>query len=109
MDNHYDGNYRHNNHKKFAVIIPNQSRAVASSENPGGLLVLGGDNVPPLVEIGLAGLPKNAQPPLATGLHCIFNSGSPSSNFYYVRGQNPQEPEVMFRISVGARYPRYPC
>ena len=35
------------------------SRAVARSENPGGHVVLGGDNVPPLVEIGLADLPKS--------------------------------------------------
>ena len=35
------------------------SRAVARSENPEGLVVLGGDNVPsPLVEIGLTDLPK---------------------------------------------------
>ena len=34
------------------------SRAVARSENPGGLVVLGGDNVSPLVEIGLTDLPK---------------------------------------------------
>ena len=27
-------------------------RAVAGSENPGGLVVMGGDNVPTLVEIG---------------------------------------------------------
>ena len=34
-------------------------RAVARSENPGGgLVVLGGDNVRPLVEIGLTDLPK---------------------------------------------------
>ena len=33
-------------------------RAVARSENPGGLVVLGGENVPPLVEIGLIDLPK---------------------------------------------------
>ena len=31
-------------------------RAVARSENPGGHIVLGGDNVPPLVEIGLTDL-----------------------------------------------------
>ena len=42
--------------------------AVARSENRGGLVVLGGDNVPPLVEIGLTDLPKNVgaeapQPP----------------------------------------------
>ena len=35
-------------------------RAVARSENPGGHVVLGGNNVPPpLVEIGLADLPKS--------------------------------------------------
>ena len=33
-------------------------RAVARSENPGGHVVLGGDNVPPLVEIGLTDPPK---------------------------------------------------
>ena len=33
-------------------------RAVARSENPWGLVVLGGENVPPLVEIGLTDLPK---------------------------------------------------
>ena len=50
-------------------------RAVARSENPGGHVVLGGDNVPPLVEIGLADLPKSGgaraplAPPLATGLY----------------------------------------
>ena len=45
-------------------------RAVARSENPGGHIVLGGDNVPPLVEIGLTDLSKSGgAPPLATGLH----------------------------------------
>ena len=34
------------------------SRAVARSENLGGLVILGGENVPPLVEIGLTDLPK---------------------------------------------------
>ena len=34
------------------------SRAVARSENPGGHVIMGGDNVPPLVEIGLTDLPK---------------------------------------------------
>ena len=49
-------------------------RAVARSENLGGHIVLGGDNVPPLVEIGLTDLPKSGgarappAPPLATGL-----------------------------------------
>ena len=51
------------------------TRAVARSENPGGHVVLGGDNVPPLVGIGLTGLPKTGgahaapAPPLATGLY----------------------------------------
>ena len=34
-------------------------RAVARSENPGGHVILGGDNEPPLVEIGLTDLPKS--------------------------------------------------
>ena len=37
------------------------SRAVARSENPGGHVVLGTDNVPPLVEIGLSDLPKTEE------------------------------------------------
>ena len=35
-----------------------QPRAIARLENLGGLVVLGGDNVSPLVEIGLTALPK---------------------------------------------------
>ena len=45
--------------------------AVAMSENLGGHIVLGGDNVPPLVKIGLTDLPKSGgarAPPLATRL-----------------------------------------
>ena len=38
------------------ILIHN--RAVARSEIPGGLVVLGGDNVSPLVKIGLADLPN---------------------------------------------------
>ena len=55
----------------------NSVRAVARSENPRGHVLLGGDNVPPLVEIGLTDLPKTVgarappAPPLATGLPCI--------------------------------------
>ena len=50
-------------------------RAVARSENPGGHIVLDGNNVPPLVEIGLTDLSKSGgaqappAPPLATGLN----------------------------------------
>ena len=49
-------------------------RAVARSENLGGRVILGGENVPPLVEIELTDLPKSGgarappAPPLATGL-----------------------------------------
>ena len=45
-------------------------RAVARSEILGGLVVLGGDNVSPLVEIGLADLPNigGAKAPLAPTL-----------------------------------------
>ena len=55
------------------------SRAVARSENPRGLVVLGGDNVSPLVEIGLTDLPKTGgvkahpAPPLATALYFQYN------------------------------------
>ena len=53
-------------------------RAVARSENLGGHVVLGGDNVPPLVEIGLTDLPKTggayAPPasPLPTCLRSMY-------------------------------------
>ena len=52
-------------------------RAVARYENLGGHIVLGGDNVPPLVEIALTDLPKSGgarappAPPLAAGLHMV--------------------------------------
>ena len=36
----------------FFLLILTYFRAVARSENPGGLVVMGGDNVPTLVEIG---------------------------------------------------------
>ena len=36
----------------------NQDRAVAKSENPGGHVILGGDNVPPQVEIEIIDLKK---------------------------------------------------
>ena len=55
----------------YAVVT---YRAVARSENQGWHVILGGDNVPPLVEIGLTDLSKSGgaqappAPPLATGL-----------------------------------------
>ena len=42
----------------LSINICMVDRAVARSENPEGLVVLGGDNVAPLVEIGLTNLPK---------------------------------------------------
>ena len=50
------------------------SRHVPKSKNLGGQVVMGGDYVPPLVEIGLTDLPKTGgakappAPPLATAL-----------------------------------------
>ena len=44
------------NKKKEIEFFLTGLRAVARSENPGGLAVLGGDNVSPLVEIGLTDL-----------------------------------------------------
>ena len=37
------------------------SRAFARSENPGGNVILGGDDVPPLVEIGITDLTKKGR------------------------------------------------
>ena len=45
-------------------------RAVARSENPGGHIVLGGDNVPPLVEIGLTDLSKSGGAQAPPALAC---------------------------------------
>ena len=45
-------------------------RAVARSENLKGLVILGRDNVPPLVEIGLTDLSKTGG--LATALGNVF-------------------------------------
>ena len=45
------------------IIFSIPCRAVARSENLGGHIVLGGDNVPPLVEIGLTDLPKSGGGP----------------------------------------------
>ena len=58
---------------------------VSRSENLGGQVVLGGDNVPPLVEIGLTDLPKTGggvRPRTATGMdgtlpHCSFENLKP--------------------------------
>ena len=54
-------------------------RAVARSEIPEGLVVMGGHNVSPLVEIGLTDLPKTRgalAPPLATSLYIMIMSVS---------------------------------
>ena len=51
-------------------------RHVSRSENLGGRAVLGGDNVPPLVEIGLTDLPKTrgAYAPPASPLKTCLNT-----------------------------------
>ena len=60
--------------KSISVEKNVYNRAVARSENLGVHEILGGDNVPPLVEIGLTDLTKSGgarsppAPPLATGL-----------------------------------------
>ena len=60
--------------KEFAYLC----RAVARSENLGWHVLLCGDNVPPLVELGFTDLPKSGvarappAPPLATGLQLII-------------------------------------
>ena len=45
----------HLSHEKASFLW---CRAVVRSENPGGLVVLSGDNVSPLVQIGLTDLAK---------------------------------------------------
>ena len=64
----------------FLVLKSNiLCRHVARSENLGGRVVLGGDNVPPLVEIGLTDLPKTGggvRPP------CLPPSNMPVPSFY---------------------------
>ena len=45
-------------HFLYQAQVTGIFRVVARFENPGGLVVLGGENVPPLVEIGLTDLPK---------------------------------------------------
>ena len=55
-------------------------RAVGMSENPGAPVLFGGNNVPPLAEIGLTGLSKSGgamappAPPGTTGLpiYCYY-------------------------------------
>ena len=58
----------------FPHCLVLQFRAVGRSENLGVPVLFGGHNMPPLVEIGLADLPKLAPPappapPATTGLH----------------------------------------
>ena len=62
----------------FRYITHPLNRAVARSENQGGAVVLDGDNVPPLVEIGLTDLPKTG-PPLATALIIMLADGDVGS------------------------------
>ena len=64
----------------FSITVAIRYRHAARVKNPGGQVVLGGDNVSPLVEIGLTDPPKSggaaAPPPashLAACLICIKN------------------------------------
>ena len=94
-------------------------RAVARSENPRGHVILGGDNVPSLVEIGLTDLPKSGgaraplAPPLATGLstRAIARYGNPVG--HTVLGGDNVSPLVEIGLtdlpkSGGARAPSAP-
>ena len=59
-------------------------RAVGRSENPGVPVLLGGHNLPPLVEIGLTDLPKFGgamAPPGTTGL----DYGRPGAIIFFVK------------------------
>ena len=58
--------------RKNCLLILN--RAVARSENPGGLVVMGGDNVPTLVEIGWIDLPKTGGAKAQQVFHFNFTS-----------------------------------
>ena len=75
--NMYDSSHVFTN-PEFSICYV--SRAVARSENLGGLVVQGGDNVPPLVEIGLTDLPKTGglKPPPQLPSSC----DSPVSRFF---------------------------
>ena len=58
-------------------LLPETSRAVGRSENPGLPILFGGHNLPPLVEIGLTDVPMAPQaPPGTTGLETIEDQNS---------------------------------
>jgi hypothetical protein len=64
--------------KRSCKLKPPLPRAVARSENCGWHVVLGGDNVPPLVWMGLTGLPKsgaNVPPLVGIGLTGLPKTG----------------------------------
>ena len=67
------------------IIHLSKYRAVARSENPGGLVVLGGDILPLPVEIGFTDLPKTGgakaplAPPACDGPACF--AFTPQANF----------------------------
>ena len=62
-------------------------RHAARIKNPGGQVVLGGDNVSPLVEIGLTDPPKSggaAAPPASHLAACLHTRINKSTSFYRV-------------------------
>ena len=58
-------------YRLFLKVVDTYVRAVARYENPGGLVVLGGDIVPPLVEIGLTDVPKTGVAPPRLRQACL--------------------------------------
>ena len=75
-------------------------QACLKAENLGGRVVLGGDNVPPLVEIGLTDLPKTGgayAPPLPPPLkHAWYVYGTPEK----MRAAWPRLKLYNFNISI---------
>ena len=75
-------------------------RAVARSENLGGHIVLGGDNVPPppvgigLIELSKSGRAQPPAPPLATGLSFQQAITGPPESMR-------TDPHHVFRIELG--------
>ena len=81
-------------------------RAVGRSENPGVLVLFGGHNLPPLVEIGLNDLPKSGgamAPPATPGttgllfnVACVGRRDGRSDGLYY-------KMQILARFSKAAK------
>ena len=84
------------------------SRVVARSENPRGLVVLGGDNVPPLVKIGLTDPPKTggAYAPPASPLETCLGSRHYVFTIKYEHSNKTNE-KVMLGITLVSVFLRF--